>query len=201
MFGKGIRPGSLLFSKDGMLKEWYRRARHRGWVMKEKVRGRYIEQIWQIERGSVLFQRFLPENRFTTRIAVIGDRAFGFIVRNEENDFRAYDMQKVDVDREKVDPRCVKLGFESSDRLGFQCMAYDFLFDEAGEPRVCEMGYTSYALDLFNCPGYWDSGLTWHEGHFWPQYCQLVDVLGVRDLKQPEIDFDKLARFPGERGS
>jgi len=63
------------------------------------------------------------------------------------------------------------------------------------------MGYTSYALDLFNCPGYWDSGLTWHEGHFGLSTVSLVDVLGVRDLKQPEIDFDKLARFPGERGS
>jgi len=59
-----------------------------------------------------LFQRFLPENRFTTRIAVIGDRVSAFIVRNEENDFRAYDMQKVDVDREKGRSQVRETGFE-----------------------------------------------------------------------------------------
>jgi glutathione synthase/RimK-type ligase-like ATP-grasp enzyme len=193
MFGKGIRPGCLNFSNNSIFTKGLRMARHLCWVMKQKLRAEYVEQRWQVEKGYIFFQRFLPDNDFTTRIVVIGDRAFGFTVRNNENDFRAFDMQKVDCDREKVDLRCVKKAFQISSRLGFQCMAYDFLFDEGGKPRVCEMGYTSYALDLYNCPGYWDIRLSWHDGHFWPQYCQLVDLLGLRQLKQPEIDFERLS--------
>ena len=37
------------------------------------------------------------------------------------------------------------------------------------------------------CPGYWDSGLNWHEGHFWPQYFHLMDALNSPDLKQMEL--------------
>ena len=37
----------------------------------------------------VYFQKFLPNNKYDIRIVVIGDRAFGFIRYNRENDFRA----------------------------------------------------------------------------------------------------------------
>ncbi len=40
-----------------------------------------------------------------------------------------------------------------------------------------------------NIPGYWDEELHWHEGHVWPQYCHLVDLLGRPDLVQPEMDY------------
>ena len=71
-------------------------------------------------------------------------------------------------------------------------MAYDFLFTDENKPQLCEMGYTSYALDVYNCPGYLDSALNWHEGHFWPQYFQLVDLLDIPDLIQPQIDIRSL---------
>jgi len=40
---------------------------------------------------------------------------------------------------------------------------------------------------VHQCTGYWDKDLNWHEGHFWPQFCQLQDLLNMPELKQPVI--------------
>ena len=66
-------------------------------------------------------------------------------------------------------------------------MAYDFLFDENNNPQFCEISYTYSDTAIFNCPGYWDSNINWHEGHYWPQYFQLMDALNLHDLRQPEM--------------
>jgi glutathione synthase/RimK-type ligase-like ATP-grasp enzyme len=143
---------------------------------------------WTKERGYVLFQKFLPGNTFDTRITTIGDRAFGFRRFVRKNDFRASGSGKVDTDPKSIDPRCVKIALEVSRHLKFQTMTYDFLFDEKNEPHFCEISYSYTELNVQSCPGFWDKDLNWHEGHYWPQYFQLMDALGIKDLKQPQIE-------------
>ena len=190
MFRKGIKPGNLFDFTDNRFMSYYKKIKYDAWVLRQKIFNNYIDHKWVVEKNYVLFQKFLPGNSYTIRITIIGNRAFGFNIKTVEGDFRAYDMQQVDVDPGSIDMECVKIAFRISDTFKFQCMAYDFLYDENKCPQICEMGYTSYALDIYNCPGYWDLGLNWHEGHFWPQYFQLIDLLDFPDLKQPEINFD-----------
>ncbi len=192
MFDKGLIPGSLPASGYPKLSDGYRKFRNFAWIYKQKLLGKYIHLKWEREKGYVFFQNFLPANPFTTRVTVIGDRAFVFNIKTGENDFRAYDMQQISFDLNAIDLECVKIAFNISNKLRFQCMAYDFLFDQYKNPLVCEMGYTSYALDIYSCPGYFDTALNWHTGHFWPQYLQLVDLLDLPDQRQPQIDFEKL---------
>lgn len=192
MFSRGIKPGSLAQLGNYKLTNQYKTLRNQIWVFKQKLLGRHIELKWKIERNYVLFQKFLSENPYTTRITVIGNKAFAFNIKTVEDDFRAHDMQQVSFDQKEIDIECIKISFKISNTFGFQCMAYDFLFNEKHEPRVCEIGYTSYALDIYQCPGYWDSDLNWHEGHYWPQFFQLVDLLNLTELKQPRIDIDSL---------
>ena len=64
-------------------------------------------------------------------------------------------------------------------------MAYDFLYDKDRNPWFCEISYSFVDTAVERCPGYWDTDLDWHEGHWWPQYFQLMDALDVPDLKQP----------------
>ncbi|MFC1816271.1 hypothetical protein ACFL0M_10090 [Thermodesulfobacteriota bacterium] len=194
MFGKGIMPGGVPGSHDfySRRSNLYRTIRHKAWILKKKVQGDYTELWWQKEKNYILFQKFLPENPHTTRVTIIGNSAFAFNIQTVEDDFRAYDMEKIDFDRRKINIDCIKIAFKISNTLGFQCMAYDFLFNENNEPQVCEMGYTSYAMDIYKCAGYWDSTLNWHEGHFWPQYFQLIVLLDLPDLKQPQIDIKSL---------
>jgi glutathione synthase/RimK-type ligase-like ATP-grasp enzyme len=152
-----------------------------------KLRGEDISPYWHVHKNYVFFQKFLPNNPYDTRITVIGDRAFAFRRFNRDNDFRSSGSGRIDYGIEKIDEIFVKKAFEITHKMKFQSMAYDFLYDEYRQPRFCEISYTYDDWAVHACPGYWDSSLNWHEGHYWPQYFQLMDALNLPDLKQPEM--------------
>ena len=45
---------------------------------------------------------------------------------------------------------------EYSQRLGFDCMAYDFINDQSGNPRIVEISYNFVPDAVNECFGYWD---------------------------------------------
>ena len=187
MFRKGISARNIPDWNALKFKEIKKLVRHWGGNVLRKYRGEDISPFWQIQKNYVLFQKFLPNNKYDTRITIIGNRAFGFrrFVRN--NDFRASGSGKIDYNMNKVDKNCIKIAFKVSKQLQFQSMAYDFIYNENNEPEFSEISYTYLDTAIYNCPGNWDSNLNWHEGHYWPQYFQLVDTLNLPELKQPEI--------------
>jgi len=191
MFGKGVRCGGLPVKKSWTCKRFLKSVKQTIRQARDCLLGQWPEQRWQREKDYIFFQQFLPGNDFTTRVTVIGNRAFGFIIHNAKDDFRAYDMQQIDYSQHCLDMDCITIAFKISEKFNFQCMSYDFLFAENGAPLVCEMGYTAQAHDIYKCEGYYDSDQFWHEGHYWPQLCQLNDLLDT-DLQQPEIDFQSL---------
>lgn len=146
-----------------------------------------IRPYWQRQRDYILFQRFLPGNEFDTRVTVIGERAFAFRRWNRKGDFRASGSGNIDYDQAGIDPRCISLAFEISETLGFQSMAYDYLFDEQGNPQIGEISYAYMDKAVHACPGYFDRQMNWVEGHFWPQYCILQDLLGEPGMVQPDL--------------
>jgi hypothetical protein len=107
---------------------------------------------------------------------------------NRHDDFRSSGSGMISHEMDKIDPNLIKLAFAISNNMGFQSMAYDFLWDENHQPAFCEISYTFQDLALFNCSGYWDANLDWHEGHNWPQFFHLLDLLQMPDLKQPVFD-------------
>jgi len=139
-------------------------------------------------RNYVYFQEFLPGNKFDTRVMVIGKKAFCARRFNRVDDFRASGSGFDDFSQEEIDKRCIKIAFEISGRLGFQTMSYDFLYDGNNQPLVSEMSYTSPDWTVWSSPGYWDENLQFHEGHFWPQYTILSDLLLLPSLKQPDME-------------
>jgi glutathione synthase/RimK-type ligase-like ATP-grasp enzyme len=161
---------------------------HFGGNVLRYLRGQGFSQYWQIHKNYVLFQRFLPNNDFDTRVTIIGDRAFAFRRFNRDNDFRSSGSGKINYEMDKIDVTFIKKAFEISQKLKFQSMAYDFLYNEAGEVQCCEMSYTYDDTAVKTCPGYWDTKLKWHEGHYWPQYFQLVDALKLSGLLQPDME-------------
>jgi len=182
LFDKGIKQENFyefprIFSKKILL----------GWLRKLKVLGPAHENYWQVVRGYAYFQEFLPDNPYDIRITTIGNRAFGFTRNNRPGDFRASGSGSIFYDLSRIDLECVKLAMKISKKLGFQSMSYDFLYDKEKNIRIGEISYTYQDKAVYNCPGYWDENLNWHEGHYWPQYCQLVDLLGLTDLVQPEM--------------
>lgn len=187
MFGKGVFPekfrpkGSLktaLFSPKAEL-------RHLIGNILRRYRGLDADPYWARHKNYVLFQKFLPNNTFDTRITVIGNRAFGFRRMVRERDFRASGSGKIDYDYTKIDLRCIQIAFEVSRGAGYNSMAYDFLFNEDGEPEFCEISYNymSYAIEA--CPGYWDADLNWCPGRFVPELLHLRDALQDQSLIGP----------------
>lgn len=191
MFGTGIYPekfvnlDSVRFQHFSICRELH----HLAGNIYRRSKGLDASPFWQLHKNYALFQKFLPGNKFDTRVTIIGERAFAFRRIVRKNDFRASGSGMIDYNLSQIDMRCVKIAFEVSRGLKFQCMAYDFLFNQAGEPEFCEISYTFLSRAIFNCPGYFDPDLNWHEGHYWPEYLHLVDTLGLPDLKAPELDY------------
>jgi hypothetical protein len=190
MFGKGILLGHVPGNFPLQLKDfkWRNFIDKTLKIIYRFYKGYDVNFQWQREKNNVLFQKYLPHNEFDTRITVIGNRAFAFRRFNRQNDFRSSGSGKINHETDKIDPDLIKLALRVSNSMGFQSMAYDFLWDENHQPVFCEISYTYQDLAVFKCPGYWDKNMNWHEGHNWPQFFHLQDLLQMPDLKQPVFD-------------
>ncbi len=134
---------------------------------------------WQIQKDTIMFQKYLPDNFFDTRVTVIGNRAFSYRRFVRKNDFRASGSGDFSCDPDKIDTRCLEIAFSISTKLNFNTMAYDFLYDENNKPWINEISYGFIDWMVQKCPGFWDEKLNWHDGHFWPQQCQIEDFLEI----------------------
>lgn len=130
-----------------------------------------------LERGYIYFQDFIPQNKFDTRIMVVGDRAFGLIRYVRKNDFRASGSKNNNYKTENIDIRCVEAAFDICTKIGSQTMAVDFIFNKAGEPLLIETSYGSL-MDFYDeCEGYWDKDLKFYPGSFISQNWMIDDVI------------------------
>lgn len=148
--------------------------------MKYVLLGKYPplpRDLWMPEKNYILFQEFLSDNEYDTRVTVIGDRAYAFRRFNRSNDFRASGSGRIDHDPNYIDMHAVKLAFKISEVCGFQSMAYDYLYDTNGQLCVSEMCFGYNNIAVHDCPGHWDSDLNWHEGNMWPEEAHVIDFI------------------------
>ena len=171
-FGRGFP----IYSPWGSLKERIYKVRTGKLPAIEIVKGllrfayppRY-SRILGRERGYVYFQDYLPGNECDIRIIVIGNRAFGIRRLVRPGDFRASGSGRITYQREDLDERCVELAFMTAQKLGGDCVALDFVFDEVRQPWILEVSY-GFIKEVYDpCTGFWDHDLNWHAGPFDPQ--------------------------------
>jgi len=120
------------------------------------------------EVGYIYFQEFLPDNAFDIRIVVIDQKAFGIKRMVRQHDFRASGSGDTHYNQNEIDLRCVKIALDLTDKIESSSAAFDFVFDNDGKPWIVEVSYGFIYEVYTQCPGYWDSNLNWHEGHFDP---------------------------------
>jgi glutathione synthase/RimK-type ligase-like ATP-grasp enzyme len=133
-----------------------------------------------VEKGYVYFQEFMPDNPYDTRVAVIGNRAFGFLRHNRPGDFRASGGGRKQLNPDLVDKNMIRIAFDVSRKLGTQSLALDFVYNKRKEPTVLEMSYTFPAAGAIpKCPGYWNQTLEWQEGSLLPQDAIMEDLLAM----------------------
>lgn len=141
-----------------------------------------LEQNTHKDKGYAYFQDFIPDNTFDTRIIVIGNRAFGIKRMVRENDFRASGSGLIQHAKDNIDMSCIRSSFMVSQRIGSQCLAFDYIFKDK-RPLLTEISYAFLQSGYGDCPGYWDERLSWHEGPFYPECFMVEDFVRRLDNK------------------
>lgn len=167
MFGKGINSApSLFFKTTSNIKS------SKGWVT-IKQRARRIPEFLRTlsdarkfpnEKGYVFLQEFIPNEGYDLKIVVVKDK-LSFIARNiRKGDFRASGGGDLFFDKRLVTKNIIESAFATSDKLGFQCMGYDYVVDkESGIGKIVEISYGFSHEALLLAKGYFDRKGVWHD--------------------------------------
>lgn len=176
MFGNGLSPYTFNEFRDYSEGGFTRRLGASMRFLFGKSRGSN-PSFYKQEKNYIYFQEYLKNNSYDIRITVIGNRAFGFTRYNRANDFRASGSGLIDYNLKNIPIESVSIAHSISQSLGFQSMAYDFLFDNDGKIVINEISYGYQNLAVYKCPGYWDRNLNWHAGNIWPETAHVEDFL------------------------
>jgi len=181
MFGKGIKPvRSITHDYKTKLKihkekkDFFKAIKrspqtfHQFNVMKAGI---------PVQKGYILFQEFMPGNKYDIRVTIIGKRAFIFKRLVRENDFRASGSGNIDYVIHEIEKEAIVLAFDSAEKIGAQSIAFDIVYDKTGCLKIIEMSYVYISEPVYNCGGYWDSTLKFHNGPVWPEDAIIEDLL------------------------
>lgn len=167
MFTSGINSApSLLYKASGNiqsaknLQTFIKRAKR----IPEFLRTLANARKFNVERGYVYLQEFVPNDGYDLKVVVVGDK-LSFIGRNiREGEFRASGGGSLFYEREKVTKNVIDSAFETSDRLGFQCMGYDYVINkETGEGKIIEISYGFSHQALLDAKGHFDRNGNWFD--------------------------------------
>jgi glutathione synthase/RimK-type ligase-like ATP-grasp enzyme len=136
-----------------------------------------IRKMRSREKGYLYFQEFIPDNKYDTRVTIIGNRAFAFRRMVRASDFRASGSGEINYDMTLINKKCIEAAFMVSEKLKTQSIAFDFIEDKESAPLIVEVSYCYMANAIKACSGHWDKDLNWHEGSMWPQDAILSDLI------------------------
>ena len=133
MFGKGISPSQSLIYKTyskvqstRSIKMLVERAKK---VPKWLVARRYSKGMPD-ERGYCYFQEFIPNNGYDIKLVIVGNKC-SFLNRwVRKGSFTASGGGDLFYEKQKVPDNAIKTAFETADRIGSQCMGFDYVVDK-----------------------------------------------------------------------
>ena len=163
MFSLGLE--SMEFMRSGKARRWGKYTP----VVEALRRGRFKGSH---ERGYVLFQEFLPDNAFDTRVVVQGDRAWASRRLVREGDFRASGSGVSDLSAKAINPAALALSWRLADALGVQSLVTDVM--QRGDAAA--MGEFSFSMaphPVRIWEGHWlrgPDGIVWVDAPLdWPR--------------------------------
>jgi len=167
MFGNGYKPApSVLFKTSSNIKsaQNWATVKNRMKRIPDFIQTLSRANMLPNEKGYTFFQEFIPNDGFDLKIVVIGNK-LSFIARNvRKGDFRASGGGDLFFDKSLVSRDILKSAFETSDKLGFQCMGYDYVVDKhTGQGKIIEISYGFSHTALLQAGGYWDRDYVWHD--------------------------------------
>ena len=167
MFAKGLKPVGGCF-QDVRTKATKARNRREIWGTLKRLpttlaNVRRGNREMGRERGYLYLQEFMPGNAFDTRVTVIGDLHLPSPGTSGPTISCASGSGSIDYDRGRIKSECLRIAFDVAQRLKSQSMAFDFVNDPGGNPVILEISYTYMAKAVYDCGGFWDRSLAWHQ--------------------------------------
>ena len=166
MFGKGLDPSpSLLYkaySKGQSARNW-KTVLSRAKRIPEFLRTRHAGKQLPMEKGYCYFQEFVPNEGYDIKVAVVGEQLSFFKRDVRKGDFRASGGGAFTYEKDVVTQNVIDSAFYASEKLGLQCMGFDYVVDETtGEGKIIEMCYGFDWRAIHEAGGYWDKQYVWH---------------------------------------
>lgn len=167
-FDQGFKPANRLHLLNERLWQFKRDKTFASFANISRGIGRLIiptndEKYLPIERNYIYFQDFIPNNDHDIRVMIIDKKAFGFIRKVREGDFRASGSGQCHFSMDSIPKAVLELSFHISSALSLQSVAIDFI-EMKGTPLVVEISYAFAGTAFPVWPGYWDQDLHWHSG-------------------------------------
>ncbi|MEO2058728.1 MAG: hypothetical protein ABGW76_01490 [Mesonia sp.] len=174
MFDKGVEANSPVLNNLNQKLRIANKIRNPFELLKKTfqyiLKNRRERSLGNIEKGYFYYQEFMPNNSFDTRVIVIGDRAFAIRRFTRKGDFKASGSGLIDYNFKEIDTEIIKIAFDVTTKMKAQCLAYDFVYDNSGLPKIIEVSFSFSMLAYDNCKGYWDKNLNFIKSQFNPQY-------------------------------
>ncbi|MFV0138519.1 hypothetical protein OBK00_01240 [Empedobacter falsenii] len=165
MFSSGLSSAPSLFYKTSSnvksskdLKTFINRAKR----IPEFLRSLSNAKKFNIERGYVYLQEFIPNDGYDLKIVVVGNK-LSFIGRNiRKGEFRASGGGDLFYDKSKISKNVIDSAFRTSEQLGFNCMGYDYVINsKTGEGKIIEISYGFSHKAVIDAGGYFDRDGNW----------------------------------------
>lgn len=116
----------------------------------------YYSKMMQREKGYILFQEFIKNKNYDTRVVVVGEKAISLQRYTRDSDFRASGSGKTHYPNEKLDFNYIKMAFDISDRLKVNSIGIDFIKSIDNKIYAIEMSFGFPSKNfLDNSSGYW----------------------------------------------
>jgi len=114
------------------------------------------------EKGYCYFQEFIPNDGYDIKIVVIGDKLSYFARNVRKGDFRASGGGDILYNRKLVTKPIIDSAFDTSDKLGLQCMGFDYVVDNnTGAGLIIEMCFCFDWRLVYDAGGYFKRDGTW----------------------------------------
>ena len=167
MFSKGLSPAQSLiyktYSKVQSTRDWATFVK-RFKQIPDFIWSRRFGKALPIERGYCYFQRYVKNNNYDVKVAVVGRKCSFFTRHTRKGDFRASGSGDFFYDKSLVPESVVRSAFDAAEKLGVQCIGFDYVVEKTTEKGyIIEMCHGFDAEAVLACGGYWDRDLNWHD--------------------------------------
>ena len=120
-------------------------------------------KLFPKERGYVLFQEYIPNDGYDLKIVVVGDKLSFIGRKTRKGDFRASGGGDLFFEKSLITQNIIIAAFSISDKLGFQCMGFDFVVDKKnGTGKIVEISFGFSHKALLQADGFFDRSGEWH---------------------------------------